>query len=63
MENNGSLVYTVRETAKLLHLSRNSVYLGILTKEIPHVKVGKRILIPKAALEQFLNATHKRPEN
>lgn len=55
MPENEKLVYTVVETAGLLHLSRNSVYQGVLTGEIPHIKVGKRILIPKLALGQLLN--------
>ncbi len=49
------LTWTVRETAKLLGLSRNSIYQGVLTNEIPHIKVGRRILIPKAAIERMLN--------
>ena len=54
MENNERLVLTVSETAKLLGLSRNSTYQGVLTGEIPCVKVGKRILIPRLALEKML---------
>ncbi len=63
MESSESIVYTVKELSKLLHLSRNSVYQGILTGEIPHIKVGKRILIPRVALERFLNEAIKRPES
>jgi excisionase family DNA binding protein len=48
------LTLTVEETAKLLGLSRNSAYQGIATGEIPHIKVGKRILIPRKALEKIL---------
>jgi len=62
MESSENLVYTVKEVSKLLHLSRNSVYQGILTGEIPHVKVGKRILIPRVSLERFLSESIKRKE-
>ena len=54
MGNNERLTLTVSETAKLLGLSRNSTYQGVLTGEIPCVKVGKRILIPRLALEKML---------
>jgi len=49
------LTWTVKETSQLIGLSRNSTYRGILTGEIPHVKVGKRILIPRVALERMLS--------
>jgi len=54
MQNSKRLTLTVKETSELLGLSRNSTYQGILTGEIPHVKVGKRILIPRIALERML---------
>jgi len=52
---NDKAVLTVNETAQLLGLSRNSAYQGIIRGEIPSIKVGKRILVPKVALEQMLN--------
>lgn len=59
MENSGRLTLTVDETAKLLGLSRNSAYQGILSGEIPHVRVGKRILVPRVALEKMLENAGK----
>jgi excisionase family DNA binding protein len=56
---NGKLTLTVSETANLLGLSRNSAYQGVLSGEIPHVKVGKRILIPRRALEELLSSAGK----
>lgn len=55
MQDNERLTYDVGTAAKLLGLSRNSAYLACLKGEIPHLKIGKRILIPKVALEQMLN--------
>ena len=52
--NSERLTMTVLEASRLLGLSRNSTYQGILAGEIPHIKVGKRILIPKATLEKML---------
>ena len=45
---------TVEETAKFLGIGRNSAYEGIRTGEIPSVRIGKRILVPRAALERLL---------
>ena len=40
------LTYSVKEAAGLLGLSKNSAYQACLTGQIPHLKIGKRILIP-----------------
>ena len=53
------LTLTVIETAELLGLSRQSAYEGIQRGEIPHIKVGKRILVPRIALERLLNDAGK----
>jgi len=50
------LVLTVDETAKCLGIGRNSAYEAIARGEIPVVRVGKRLLVPKAALEKLLAA-------
>jgi excisionase family DNA binding protein len=54
IDNNERLTYNVREAAQALGLSRNSVYQACLKGEIPCVKIGKRILIPKVQLERLL---------
>lgn len=53
--NNVKMVLSVNEVANLLGLSRNSTYEGVRRGEIPHIRVGKRLLIPRAALEAMLN--------
>lgn len=55
MPNSERLTYNVVEASKILGLSRNSTYLACLTGQIPHLKIGKRILIPRIALERMLN--------
>lgn len=60
--NTKKLTITVQEAANLLGLSRNSAYQGIATGEIPHIKVGKRILIPRVAFEKMLESTDKKAE-
>ena len=51
---NERLTLNVREAARVLGLSRNSVYQACLTGEIPCIKIGKRVLIPRAKLERML---------
>lgn len=48
------LVYSVAEAGKLLGLSRGSMYEAIHTGRIPSVRVGRRILIPRIALNRLL---------
>ena len=57
------LTYSVKEAAKLLGLSRNSAYQACLIGEIPHLKIGKRILIPKVQLEQLLHGSGEANSN
>jgi excisionase family DNA binding protein len=47
-------VYTVDQVAEYLSISRPQAYLGIKRNEIPHIKVGRRILVPRVALEKYL---------
>ncbi len=48
------LVYTVAEVQELLGLSRGLAYEAINRGEIPSLRIGRRILIPRAALERLL---------
>ncbi len=50
------LTLTVDETAKCLGIGRNSAYEAIARGEIPVIKIGKRLLVPKAALDFLLAA-------
>jgi excisionase family DNA binding protein len=52
--NSDRLVLTVEEAGQLLGLSRPSAYLAVKRGQIPIIKVGRRILVPKAALEKML---------
>ncbi len=45
---------TVDETASALGISRNAAYEGVRRGEIPSIKVGRRLLVPRAALERML---------
>ncbi len=54
---NQKLTLNCNETAKLLGIARGSVYLAIERGEIPVLRLGKRLLIPRKALEDLLTAT------
>jgi len=53
-DSNDSLVLTAGETAKILRLSKTTVYDQIRQGSIPSIRMGKRILIPRAALMRKL---------
>ena len=48
------LTLSVEETSKVLGIGRNLCYERIKTGEIPSLKIGRRLLVPKAALMKML---------
>lgn len=53
------LVYSVNELRKLLGISRGLVYEAIRTGQIPSIRFGRRILVPRFALERLLTEAGK----
>ena len=51
MTENKKLYYTVSEAAKMLCISRNYAYKLVRTGQLPYVKFGKRLLIPRIPLK------------
>jgi len=51
---NERLTLTVNEVARVLGISRGLAYSMVKTGEIPSVRFGKRVLIPRRALEKLL---------
>ena len=49
------LTYSVEEAAKLLGISRAFAYKCIKSGEIPHIRIGGRILVSKSALHLFVD--------
>jgi excisionase family DNA binding protein len=45
---------TIDEAAKALGIGRNQAYEAAHRGEIPTIKIGKRLLVPTAALERML---------
>lgn len=48
------LTWTVEEAAARLGISRPTAYEAVKTGALPHIKIGRRILVPVSALEQML---------
>jgi len=53
---NDKTVMTVDEAAEELRLSRNATYEAVARKEIPSIRIGRRILIPRAEFRKMLEA-------
>ena len=48
------LCITVPEAAEMLGISRNFAYELVKQKQLPVIQFGKRLLIPRVALERML---------
>ena len=48
------LTYTIDEAARLLGISRNSAYEAARRGELPAIRLGRRILVPRSRLEAML---------
>jgi excisionase family DNA binding protein len=55
-----SVILTVMETAEFLRISRGSAYEGIRLGQIPSIRIGRRLLVPRPALEKLLEGV---PQN
>jgi excisionase family DNA binding protein len=49
--------YKIGEAAKLLGIGRNQAYEAAQRGDIPCLKIGKRVLVPKAALDRMLEGS------
>jgi excisionase family DNA binding protein len=45
--------YTVQEAAGIMGINEKGVYVAIRTGQIPHIKIGRRIVIPRAAFDRW----------
>jgi excisionase family DNA binding protein len=50
------LTLSVPETATLLGISRGHAYQLVARRELPAIRLGRRVLIPREAIEQLLHA-------
>lgn len=45
---------TVKEAAELLGIGRNTAYEAVKRGEIPSIRIGSRVVVPRAAFERLL---------
>jgi excisionase family DNA binding protein len=46
--------YTIVETARILRIGRNEAYQAAHCGELPVIRIGRRLLVPRAALERLV---------
>lgn len=49
------LIFTAEETAQLLGIGMNKIYELLISGKLPSRRIGRKYLIPKVALEKWLN--------
>jgi excisionase family DNA binding protein len=53
--------YDVDEAGRLLGIGRNAAYEAVKSGQLPVIKMGRRLLVPKAALDRMLDGTSCTP--
>jgi len=53
---------SVDEAARVLGIGRNGAYEAVARGEIPSIRIGKRILVPRRQLLELLDAPQKSAE-
>ena len=57
------LVLTVDEARRLLRIGRRQLYQAISRQDVPAVKVGRSIRIPRSSLEAWLAAPNEKSDS
>ena len=52
-------VLTVEEAAKALRIGRSAAYAAVHRGQIPSIRIGRKLRVPRAALEQLLSGSAK----
>jgi excisionase family DNA binding protein len=60
MDINQPLTLTVEQTAKLLGIGRSTAYELVRTGDIPSLRLGRRIVVPRAGLVDLLRSMAER---
>jgi excisionase family DNA binding protein len=47
-------VYSVTEAGRVLGLSKNSAYEAVRKGQIPSIRIGGKLIVPKLALDRML---------
>jgi excisionase family DNA binding protein len=56
------LVYTIPEAGRLLGLGRNAAYAAAQRGDIPTIRMGRLLRVPKLAIHRLVGAVPPRPE-
>ena len=48
------LTYKVEEAAQVLGIGRNQCYEALKRGDLPSIRIGRRLLVPRAALDRLL---------
>jgi excisionase family DNA binding protein len=56
MSESESEIMTADDVARWLRMHRNSVYAAAVRGEIPHRRIGRRLIFSRAALEAWLSS-------
>lgn len=59
--NERAKVLTVEEAGRWLGIGRSAAYDAIQRNELPHIRIGRRIVVPIKALERLLEAGRSDP--
>ena len=51
------LTLTVNELAEVLRIGRNNAYNLVRSKKLRSIRVGRKIRIPREALQEYLNSS------
>ena len=52
---NERLIYTVEEAGRLLGIGRSAAYEAARSGELPVIRIGRRLLVSKQALDRMLS--------
>jgi len=56
MEIMDSKIYTIQDVCEMLNISRSFTYQMLKEGKIPSVKLGKRVIIPKAKFDNWIES-------
>ena len=59
----GRIAMSLREAANALGVSRSAIYGAVRREQIPSIRLGKRILVSRHALEDLFALPHGSPES
>lgn len=52
------MTLTVEEAAEILGISRALAYVLVKNDQLPSLRLGRRLVVPRQALERLLNGDH-----